>query len=67
MNISAECLRVKPHAISVRNAQAEDAIERNTTRVSILKNRFAGLTSPHCASLLYNRDTGRMMEIKDEL
>lgn len=51
----------------VRNAQAEDAIERNTTRVSILKNRFAGLTSPHCASLLYNRDTGRMLEIKDEL
>ena len=51
----------------VRNAQAEDAIERNTTRVSILKNRFAGLTSPHCASLLYNRETGRMLEIKDEL
>lgn len=51
----------------VRNAQAEDPIERNTTRVSILKNRFAGLTSPHCASLLYNRDTGRMLEIKDVL
>ena len=51
----------------VRNAQADDAIERNTTRVSILKNRFSGLTSPHCASLLYNRDTGRMLEMKDEL
>lgn len=51
----------------VRNAQAEDPIERNTTRVSILKNRFAGLTSPHCASLLYNRDTGRMLEMKDDL
>jgi twinkle protein len=51
----------------VRNAQAENPIERNTTRVSILKNRFAGLTSPHCASLLYNRDTGRMLEIKDVL
>ena len=51
----------------VRNAQAEDPMERNTTRVSILKNRFAGLTSPHCASLLYNRDTGRMLEIKDVL
>ena len=51
----------------VRNAQAEDPIERNTTKVSILKNRFAGLTSPHCASLLYNRDTGRMLEIKDVL
>jgi twinkle protein len=51
----------------VRNAQAEDPIERNTTRVSILKNRFAGLTSPHCASLLYNRETGRMLEMKDDL
>lgn len=51
----------------VRNAQAEDSIERNTTRVSILKNRFSGLTSPHCASLLYNKNTGRMLEIKDEL
>ena len=51
----------------VRNAQADDPIERNTTKVSILKNRFAGLTSPHCASLLYNRETGRMLEIKDQL
>jgi len=51
----------------VRNAQAQDPIERNTTRVSILKNRFAGLTSPHCASLLYNKDTGRMLEIQEEL
>ena len=46
----------------VRNAQADDPIERNTTRVSILKNRFSGLTSPHCANLLYNKDTGRMVE-----
>ena len=51
----------------VRNAQAEDPMERNTTRVSILKNRFSGLTSPHCASLLYNKDTGRMLEIQEEL
>lgn len=51
----------------VRNAQAEDPIERNTTRVSILKNRFSGLTSPHCASLLYNKDTGRMFETQEEL
>ena len=50
----------------VRNAQADDEKERNTTRVSILKNRFSGLTSPHCASLLYNRDTGRMLEINEE-
>ena len=51
----------------VRNAQADDPIERNTTRVSILKNRFSGLTSPNCASLLYNKDTGRMKEIVDVL
>jgi twinkle protein len=51
----------------VRNAQAEDPIERNTTKVSILKNRFSGLTSPHCASLLYNKDTGRMLEMENHL
>ena len=51
----------------VRNAQADDPIERNTTRVSILKNRFSGLTSPHCASLLYSKDTGRMLETVEEL
>jgi twinkle protein len=51
----------------VRNAQADDPIERNTTRVSVLKNRFSGLTSPHCASLLYNKDSGRMLEISEEL
>ena len=51
----------------VRNSQHEDPMERNTTRVSILKNRFSGLTSPHCASLLYNKDTGRMLEIQETL
>lgn len=50
----------------VRNAQAEDHNERNTTRVSILKNRFSGMTSPHCASLLYCKDTGRMNEVEEE-
>ena len=51
----------------VRNAQAEDEVERNTTRVSVLKNRFSGMTSPHCASLLYSKDTGRMLEVKEDL
>jgi twinkle protein len=51
----------------VRNAQADDEVERNTTRVSVLKNRFSGMTSPHCASLLYSKDTGRMLEIKEAL
>ena len=51
----------------VRNAQADDDVERNTTRVSILKNRFSGLTSPHCASLLYSKDSGRMVEVQENL
>lgn len=51
----------------VRNAQADDERERNTTRVSVLKNRFSGLTSPHCASLLYSKDTGRMIEYDEEV
>lgn len=51
----------------VRNSQAEDEKERNTTRVSVMKNRFSGLTSPHCTSLLYSRDTGRMSEVDEEV
>jgi len=48
-----------------RNGQAEDLTERNTTRVRVLKNRFSGTTGPAC-SLLYNHNTGRMTEVKDE-
>ena len=48
-----------------RNGQHEDAIERNTTHVRVLKNRFAGITGKACM-LLYNHDTGRMTERKDE-
>ena len=48
-----------------RNGQAEDLIERNTTHVRVLKNRFAGVTGPAC-NLLYNKETGRMFEIEDE-
>ena len=44
-----------------RNGQHEDAIERNTTHVRVLKNRFAGITGKACM-LLYNHDTGRMTE-----
>ena len=51
----------------VRNSQADDPIERNTTRISLMKNRFSGLTSPHCSSLLYSRDTGRMIEINEDI
>lgn len=48
-----------------RNGQAADEEERNTTKVRVLKNRFAGITGPAC-SLLYNHDTGRINEVTDE-
>ena len=48
-----------------RNGQADDANERNTTRVRVLKNRFSGITGPACA-LLYSLVTGRMTEIDEE-
>ena len=44
-----------------RNGQHEDPIERNTTHVRVLKNRFCGITGQAC-SLLYNHNTGRMIE-----
>jgi len=44
-----------------RNGQAEDAIERNTTKVRILKNRFSGETGKAC-DLFYDGNTGRMYE-----
>jgi len=40
-----------------RNGQAEDLKERHTTKVRVLKNRFAGLTGPACG-LYYDRVTG---------
>ena len=48
-----------------RNGQHEDMIERNTTHVRVLKNRFSGLTGKACR-LLYSRHTGRMTEMPNE-
>lgn len=48
-----------------RNGQHDDEVERNTTKVRVLKNRFAGITGPAC-SLLYNHETGRINEIDEE-
>lgn len=48
-----------------RNGQHEDIMVRNTTRLRILKNRYSGETGPAC-SLLYLRDSGRLMEIEDK-
>jgi len=48
-----------------RNGQHEDPIERNTTFVRVLKNRFAGVTGP-AGRLFYSLETGRMTERFDE-
>ncbi len=48
-----------------RNGQAEDIKERHTTKVRVLKNRHSGLTGP-CASLLYDRFTGRMNQVIED-
>lgn len=48
-----------------RNGQHDDPLERNTTHVRVLKNRFCGITGK-ATSLLYNLSTGRMMERKEE-
>ncbi len=48
-----------------RNGQDDDPLERHTTHVRVLKNRFSGLTGPACR-LLYDLDSGRMVERKDE-
>lgn len=48
-----------------RNGQAEDPIDRHTTKVRVLKNRFSGLTGP-ASMLYYDRSTGRMTERHDE-
>ena len=44
-----------------RNGQAEDVIERNITKIRVLKNRFSGETGPAGAAL-YSKETGRMIE-----
>ena len=42
-----------------RNSQAEEAEDRNRTRLRVLKNRFSGKTGP-AGYLIYNEDTGRL-------
>lgn len=44
-----------------RNGQAENATERNTTHIRVLKNRFSGITGP-AGHLLYDMETGRLKE-----
>ena len=49
-----------------RNSQADDVMERNTTRVRVLKSRYTGYTGYAC-SLYYDDPTGRLREINDTL
>lgn len=42
-----------------RNTQAEDELERNTTKVRVIKNRFTGETGV-ADSLVYSKHTGRL-------
>ncbi len=44
-----------------RNGQADDLIERHTTYVRVIKNRFSGLTGL-CAKLFYDFKEGRIRE-----
>jgi twinkle protein len=44
-----------------RNGQADDPVERNTTKLRVLKNRYSGTTGP-AGHLLYSTDTGRLSE-----
>jgi hypothetical protein len=47
-----------------RNGQSEDPVERNTTTIRVLKNRFSGETGV-AARVLYNNVTGELVEVKD--
>lgn len=47
-----------------RAAQHEDPIERNTTRIRVIKSRYNGETGKACA-VLYDKFTGRMTEINE--
>lgn len=49
-----------------RNSQAEDPEVRNTTKLRVLKNRFAGKTGP-AGYLTYNEETGRLSEQENAL
>ena len=49
-----------------RNSMAENDDERHQTKVAVAKNRYNGYTGPAC-TLKYNMDTGRMMEIQEEV
>ena len=48
-----------------RNCMADDEVEKNTTVVRVLKNRYNGYTGKAC-SLYYNKETTKMEEVFEE-
>jgi twinkle protein len=48
-----------------RDQQADDPIEANTTRVRVLKNRYAGDNGIACA-LQFDKETGRLTEVAEQ-
>lgn len=49
-----------------RNQQAEDEDERQTTTFRILKDRYTGQATGKTIELVYDHDTGRMVEKPDD-
>ena len=47
-----------------RNGQHDDEVERHTTSIRVIKNRFSGLTGPACR-LYYSRQSGRLTEVEE--
>ncbi len=45
-----------------RNGQADCPVERNTTKVRVIKNRFSGMTGL-CSTLFFDSDTNRLREV----
>ena len=45
-----------------RNGQADCPVERNTTKVRVIKNRFSGMTGL-CSTLFFDSKTNRLREV----
>jgi len=48
-----------------RNQQADNEEESNTTKIRVLKSRYTGDVG-FATSLLYNRETGRLLEVEEQ-
>jgi len=49
-----------------RNSMAADDNERHMTKIAVAKNRYNGYTGPAC-TLKYDMETGRMVEMQEEV